>query len=76
MANPSNISISSIFCRRGHGHTFVRGSSGRSLSLRGQGRGRGRGRGRQINTRYYSPEEWANLSPEQRDQILTVRGTK
>ncbi len=28
-----------------------------------------------MNTGYYSPEEWANLSAQQRNEVLTARGT-
>lgn len=56
---------------------------GRGQPSRGRGgrfpyRGRadrGRGRGR-TNTAYYSPAEWDRLTPAQRDQVLTARGTK
>jgi hypothetical protein len=57
------------------GHS-VRSSSGRGRGRwQGQARG-GRGRGRGPDTRYYTPEEWQNLSREQQTQVLEARGTK
>jgi hypothetical protein len=53
----------------------------RDLSVRGRSRGRGiprggRGISPRIPTTYYAPNDWARLSPAQRDQVLYARGTK
>lgn len=43
---------------------------------RGPTRGRGRVNAARLPTTYYSPADWARLSPAQRSQISNVRGTK
>jgi hypothetical protein len=54
----------------------------RGLNRDGFARGRGRGRGRgpttysRVSTNYYTPAEWAKLSPSQRSHVLDARGTK
>lgn len=57
---------------RGRGGRFIRG--GRTAGRMGQRGGRA-GRGN-ISTGYYSPNDWAQLSREQQERILTQRGTK
>ena len=64
----------------GMGRGSGRGRSNGNSHGRGRGRGfgaRGRGdKGNNHNTGYYTDEEWAALSREQRDSILEARGTK
>jgi hypothetical protein len=60
---------------RGRGH-----ARGFFYDLYGRGHGSGRGRGHinsfRLPTTYYTPAEWAKISPAQRSNILTARGTK
>jgi hypothetical protein len=51
------------------------GGRGRGREGRGRGRPPGRGRGRGAQTGYYSPDDWYNLSQEERSQILEARST-
>jgi hypothetical protein len=61
----------------GGGRGYNRGRGRGNYQGRGHGRGRGRGgRGGINNTGYYTEEEWAALTREQRDSILEARGTK
>ncbi len=65
---------------------YVRGTRGRgrargfSCGTFNPGRDRGRGRGRigspRLSTTYYTPDQWAKLSPAQRSSILNARGAK
>ncbi len=55
---------------RGRGGRFVRGARGGRIGQRGNGRG-----GR-VSTGYYSPNDWAQLTREQQERILTQHGTK
>jgi hypothetical protein len=57
-------------CRRG----FPQDDSGQAC-------GRGRGRGGRFNfprlpTTYYTPDQWAKLTPAQRSNVLNARGPK
>ena len=57
---------------RGRGGRFGRGG-GRGGRGHFGGRGRGRGRGGHVENRYYQPEEWAQLSPDERTRVRTLR---
>jgi hypothetical protein len=59
---------------RGRGGRFQGGRGrGRGRSGRGRGRAQGRGRGCSPYAGYYSPDDWYNLSQEQKTQILEAR---
>jgi hypothetical protein len=58
---------------RGRARGFIRGT----IPGRGRGyRGRGRMNPLRVSTSYYTPDQWAKLSPSQGSQILSARGTK
>ena len=58
---------------RGFGRGFGRGGRGRGG--RGAG-GRGSGRGSNITDRYYSPEEWEKLTPDERQSVRDKRSER
>ena len=72
-SNNSNRQISSV----SHGQAQGRGRGGRGRGRGGRsGRG-GRGRGPQsLTDRYYTPEEWNALTPEQREQVRSRRNER
>lgn len=74
MQSKNSRNVSSVTRNGGQGRGG-RGRGGRGRGGRGRGRGNGgRGRGSATLTdRYYSPEEWRNLSSEEQQRVRTLR---